>query len=105
MFETAYCAGFDDAFGRISTGRIVPMTNDVFDTKSNSTKTEFPDDAPGLILCDAAFLMVYVCVYDNTDWIIVSSETQHMTACKDIMENYTQANHPEAVRLGNDHLI
>ena len=55
MFETAYCAGFDDASGRISTGSIVPMTNDVFDTNSNSTKTEFPDDAPGLIFCDAVY--------------------------------------------------
>ena len=50
VLETACCVRFDDNSVKIFTGRIDPITKDVFDTNSNSSKNETPYDAPVSIL-------------------------------------------------------
>ena len=67
MFEAAKSVRFDNVSGRITTGRVDPMTNDVFDPNSNSSENENSDDAMGSYLCDAALFKGNYCGHKNED--------------------------------------
>ena len=75
MSETASFVGFDDIFGRVVTGGIDPMTDDVFNTNSSLRENENPDDVPSSIFCDVALFRRYASDNDSTDWIIDSCAT------------------------------
>ena len=102
MPETASFVGFDDILGRVVTGGIDPMTNDVFNTNSSLRENENTDDVPSTIFCDVALFRRYACDNDSTDWIIDSCATNMQKTLwgiglKEINQRF--------LRFGIDHLI